>query len=139
MNRVCLVGNLGRDPEIRKTSNGKAVCSFAMATTETIYDTQKKEKKELTEWHNIVVWNKQGENCAKYLKKGSKVAIEGSLKTESYDDKQGVKKWTTKLIANRVEFLNSQKQEYDSTSQQPFPDEGELPPMPDGMYDSIPF
>lgn len=137
MNRVCLVGNLGKDPELKQTKKGGSVCNITIATSETIFDKQKNEKKDLTEWHNVVVWGKQGENCAKYLKKGSKVAIEGSLRTESYE-KDGVKKWSTKIMAHRVEFLSSQNQpQYDSTSEQPFPDE--LPPMPEGFYESVPF
>ena len=98
INRVTLVGNLGMDPEIRTTQQGKAVGEFSVATSYGMGD------KEETEWHKIVVWEKTAEACAKFLKKGSSVYVEGRIKTESYE-KDGVKKYITKIIANEVKFL----------------------------------
>lgn len=141
MNRAFLVGNLGKDPELKQTKKGGSVCKLTVATSESIYDKNTQKNIQQTEWHNVTVWGKQAENCSKYLKKGSKVAIEGAVRTESYE-KDGIKRWSTKIQAQRVEFLNSHGgQNYDSDTN--FPqnsmDETELPPPPEGLYDSIPF
>lgn len=102
-NRVVVMGNLGKDPELRHTQSQKAVCSFSVATTE-----KKKDGNDVTEWHNIVVWDKQGESCHKYLSKGKKVLVEGRLQTRSWEDKQGVKHYTTEIVAGPfgVQFLS---------------------------------
>jgi single-strand DNA-binding protein len=105
MNKVILVGNLGTDPELRETS-GDSVCNFSLATNEAWTDKQG-NKQEKTEWHRIVVWGKQAENCAKYLEKGRQVLIEGSLQTRSWEDKDGVTKYTTEIKARDVKFLSS--------------------------------
>jgi single-strand DNA-binding protein len=104
VNKAILVGNLGRDPEVRFTGSGKAVCRFSIATTEVWNDAQG-ERQERAEWHNIVVWGKQGENCGKYLSKGRQVFIEGSIRSRSYDDKDGNKRYITEIIAQNVKFL----------------------------------
>lgn len=100
VNKVFLVGNLGADPELRQTSGGQAVCNFTMATS---FRTKEEEK---TEWHSIVVWGNQAEGVSKYLGKGSKVHVEGRLQTRSYDDKEGVKRYKTEIVADRVTFLD---------------------------------
>ena len=105
MNKVILVGNLGTDPELRETS-GDSVCNFSLATNEAWTDKQG-QKQERTEWHRIVVWGKQAENCAKYLEKGRQVLIEGSLQTRSWEDKDGATKYTTEIKARDVKFLSS--------------------------------
>lgn len=112
VNRVTLIGNLGRDPEVRFTADGKAVCKFSVATSEKWTD-KAGEKQERTEWHNIVVWGPQAENCGKYLAKGRQVFVEGSIRNRSYDDKNGEKKYKyiTEIIARDVRFLGGAKGE----------------------------
>ena len=104
VNKVILVGNVGRDPELRHTKTGTAVCSFSLATSEkwTGKDGNKEEK---TEWHRIVAWGKLGEICAEYLAKGKQVYIEGRLQTREWDDKDGNKKQTTEIVANNMTML----------------------------------
>lgn len=104
VNKVILIGNLGRDPEVRYTANGKAVARFPIATTE-VWTDPDGNRQERTEWHNIVVWGKQGESCAQYLAKGRQVFVEGSIRTRSFDDKNGNKRYMTEIIAQRVRFL----------------------------------
>src|ERR1044072_3197200 len=104
VNKAILVGNIGKDPEVRFTGSGKAVCKFSLATSSTWNDNDG-NKQERTEWHNIIVWGKQGENCGQYLAKGRQAYIEGSIRTRSYDDKTGQKRYVTEIIAQRVRFL----------------------------------
>lgn len=103
MNKVFLLGNLGNDPELRYTPSQVAVASFSVATTERSKD------KDITTWHKVVVWDKLAENCKKYLYKGSKILVEGKLQTDSYD-KEGVKHYSTKIVATKVEFLSIRKE-----------------------------
>lgn len=103
VNKVIVVGNLGKNPELRRTQGGEAVTDFPLATTE-VYTDKQGQRQEQTEWHNIVVWKKQAENCAQYLSKGSKVYIEGKLRTRSWDD-NGQKRYRTEVIASNVVFL----------------------------------
>ena len=107
VNKVILVGNLGKDPDVRFTPNGKAVCKFPLATTDQW--TNGDGKQERTEWHNIVVWGKVAENCGQYLAKGRQIYIEGSIRTRSYDDKDGNRRYVTEIIAQRVQFLGAKK------------------------------
>lgn len=109
MNKVILIGRLGKSPELKYTASGIAVCRFTMATTDTYYD-KNKEKKEVTEWHRIVVWGKQGENCHKFIDKGSTVSVEGKIKNESYE-KDGETRYTTSIVAQNVIFLDQKKKE----------------------------
>ena len=104
LNRVLLIGNLGKDPEVRFTGTGKAIARFPVATSEVFNDAEG-QRQERTEWHNIVVWGKQAETCGQYLAKGRQVFIEGSIRTRQYDDKEGVRKYMTEVIAQRVQFL----------------------------------
>jgi len=104
VNKVLLIGNLGRDPEVRFTAGGKAVARFSVATSEVWNDTEG-TRQERTEWHNVVVWGKQAESCGQYLQKGRQVYIEGSIRSRQYDDKEGNKKYITEVIAQRVQFL----------------------------------
>jgi len=104
VNKVILVGNLGKDPEVRFTPNGKALAKFSVATSERWTD-QDGQKQERTEWHNVVVWGKQAETCGQYLSKGRQVYVEGSIRTRSYDDKDGNKKYITEIVARDVRFL----------------------------------
>lgn len=108
VNKVIIVGRLGNTPELKTLSPGNMVASFSVATSESwIKDGQKQEK---TEWHRIVVWGKQAENCSKYLTKGRQVYIEGRLQTRSWEDNQGQKKYSTEIVANTVQFLGSQNE-----------------------------
>jgi single-strand DNA-binding protein len=106
VNKVILIGNLGADPEKRVTATGQTVTNFNIATTERWND-KSGQKQERTEWHRIVVWGPQAENCATYLSKGRPVYIEGSLRTRQWDDKEGNKRTTTEVHAQRVQFLGS--------------------------------
>jgi single-strand DNA-binding protein len=101
LNRVMLLGNLGADPELRFTQGGQAVLNMRIATTESYLD-KDKVRRERTDWHNVVVWGKRGEALGKILTKGSSVFIEGSLRTSSYDDRDGNKRYKTEIIANNV-------------------------------------
>jgi single-strand DNA-binding protein len=105
VNRVILVGRIGRDPEIRHTQSGQTVASLSVATDESYKDKQG-NKVEAVEWHNVTAWGKTADFIGSYLGKGRLVYIEGKLKTEKYTDKQGVEKYTTKIIAERVQGLD---------------------------------
>jgi single-strand DNA-binding protein len=104
VNKVILVGNLGRDPEIRYTQSGQAVANFTLATSES-YTSREGKREERTEWHRIVVWGKTAENCAQYLAKGRTVYVEGRLQTREWEDKEGQKRRTTEVVAQTVQFL----------------------------------
>ena len=106
INKVIILGRLGQDPEMRYTQNQTAVCSLNVATTE-FKQNQNGEREEMTEWHRIVVWGKQAENCGQYLAKGRGVAVEGRLQTRSWEDQNGQKRYTTEIVANNVQFLSS--------------------------------
>ena len=107
VNKVILIGNLGKDPEVRYMPSGGAVTNVTVATTESWKDKQTGEKKEATEWHSVVFYNRLAEIAGEYLKKGSKVYIEGSLKTEKYQDKAtGADRYSTKIIANEMQMLD---------------------------------
>ncbi len=109
INKVILVGRLGNDPEVRYTPNGSAVVRFSVATSEEWRDKNTGEKKERTEWHRVVAWDKLGERCAEYLAKGRQVYVEGRLQTRSYEDKEGVKRYSTEIVANDVQFLGGRE------------------------------
>lgn len=104
VNKAILVGNLGRDPELRHTQNGQAVVNFTLATSENWTD-KSGEKVERTEWHRIVVWGKTGEMCAQYLSKGRTVYVEGRIQTREWEDKDGNKRYTTEINAQTVNFI----------------------------------
>src|SRR5713226_3738935 len=104
VNKVILIGNLGKDPEVRYTPGGQAVANFTIATNEAWTDKQG-QKQERTEWHRIVVWGKTAENCGEYLSKGRQVYIEGRLQTREWTNKEGAKQYTTEVVANQVLFL----------------------------------
>jgi single-strand DNA-binding protein len=108
LNKVMLIGRLGRDPEIRYTQSGNAVASFSIATSEYWRDKQG-QRQEKTEWHDIVAWDRLADQAQSYLRKGSMVYIEGKLQTRSWDDQQGQKKYRTEVVANQVRFLDSRE------------------------------
>lgn len=150
LNRVLLIGNLGADPEVRYTQGGSAVANFRIATTEVWNDRGSGERNERTEWHRIVVWGKQAENCGEYLKKGRTVFVEGRIQTREWQDKDGNKRYTTEIVANNVQFLGGRGEggsggggrggSYQGGGGSDFPGGGDQnmdpPPMGD---DDIPF
>ena len=108
VNKVILVGNLGKDPEVRYTAGGQAVANLRIATSRSWTDKQSGQRKEETEWHDVEVWGKQAEQSAEYLSKGRQVYVEGRLKTDAWDDKQtGQKRSRVKVVADTVRFLSS--------------------------------
>src|SRR3954465_13140985 len=109
VNKVIIVGNLGRDPETRYMPNGEAVTNVAVATTESWKDKNTGEKKELTEWHRITFYRKLAEIAGQYLKKGSQVYVEGRLQTRKWTDKEGVERYTTEIIADTMQMLGSRQ------------------------------
>jgi single-strand DNA-binding protein len=138
VNKFIGIGNLGRDPEMRFMPNGNAVCNFSIAISEKYKDKASNEWKEVTEWVNIVMFGKLAEIAGEYLAKGSKVYVEGKLKTEKYTDKNGVEKTATKIVGEKMDMLSS-KGEAKPTQSRP-----EAPPMPEktrfeDMDDDIPF
>ena len=110
INKVIIIGNLGRDPELRHTQGGNAVCRLNIATTRSWINRNSNERVEETEWHRVTVWGKQAEHCHTYLEKGRQAYVEGRLRTSSYDDKDGVKRYTTEVVAETVQFLGGRPQ-----------------------------
>ena len=104
INKVILIGNVGRDPEVRTTPSGQQVAKFSLATSEN-FTSRAGEKQERTEWHNIVVWGKLADLCKQYVSKGRQIYVEGRLQTSSWNDQQGNKKYRTEVVAQTVQFL----------------------------------
>lgn len=139
VNKAILIGNLGRDPELRYTQNGQAVVNFTLATTENWNDRASGEKQERTEWHRIVAWGRTGELCAQYLSKGRTVYIEGRIQTREWEDKEGQKRRTTEINAHTVQFLGGQRGaggEDSAAKRSANESQPASPPAPD---DDIPF
>ncbi|RTZ73815.1 MAG: single-stranded DNA-binding protein [Gammaproteobacteria bacterium] len=107
INKVILIGNLGKDPEVRYTTSGSAVTNITLATSESWKDKNTGETQERTEWHRIVFFNRLAEIAGEYLKKGSKVYIEGSLRTRKWQGQDGQDRWTTEIVANEMQMLDS--------------------------------
>lgn len=120
VNKVILVGGLGKDPELKFTPSGQAVCNFSLATSESFKD-KNGEKQSKTEWHNIVIWGKLAEIANQYLKKGSQVYLEGKITTRSWDDKDGNKKYTTEIVVSSFQFLSGTKGKDEGEQQQSQP------------------
>ena len=118
INKVILVGNLGKDPDMRYTAGGDAVANLSIATSESWNDNQTGEKKEKTEWHRVVFFRRIAEVCGEYLKKGSSVYIEGSLRTRDWEDDQGNKRYTTEIIGREMQMLGGRRSE-ESMDQSP--------------------
>jgi single-strand DNA-binding protein len=155
LNKAMLIGNLGRDPEVRYTQDGKAVASFSIATTEKWKDKATGENREKTEWHRIVAFQRLGEICGEYLSKGSQIYIEGRLQTRSWE-KDGITKYTTEIIADKMQMLGSKdrgnfqgsnqshsgSQESKNQNSGPNNNSGDFhggPPPSEGPEDDIPF
>lgn len=109
VNKVILVGNLGRDPEVRYSPNGDAITNVTVATTETWKDKASGERREATEWHRVVFFRKLAEIAGQYLKKGSQVYIEGALKTRKWQDKDGQERYTTEIVADEMKMLGARQ------------------------------
>lgn len=107
VNKVILVGHLGGDPETRYTSAGTAITSVSLATSEQWKDKETNERKERTEWHRITFFGRLAEIAGEYLRKGSLIYVEGQLRTEEYEDKEGIKRWSTKVYASELQMLSS--------------------------------
>jgi len=138
VNKVIVVGNLGRDPEIRYSQQGTAVCNLAIATSDKWTDKQGQQQSK-TEWHRVVVFGKQAENCERYLTKGKQVYVEGKLQTRSYE-KEGQTHYATDIIANVVQFLGGgQSGEQQSGRPQRQRQQGHQPPPPMDDPGDIPF
>jgi single-strand DNA-binding protein len=107
INKAIIVGRLGRDPEVRYTPSGVAVANFSVATSEEWKDKDSGEKKERTEWHRIVAFGKLGEICGEYLAKGKQVYVEGRIQTRDWEDQNGVKRYTTEIVASQMQMLGA--------------------------------
>ncbi len=145
VNKVILIGNLGNDPEQRTTSSGKAVTSFRIATSEKWTD-QSGQTQTKTNWHNIVVWGKRAEACARYLAKGRRVYVEGKLENRSYEDKEGITRYVTDIVASDVIFLDARggesSESHKNSAQQKNTAAQNPPPPPLDLHDddsNIPF
>jgi len=141
MNKVFLLGRLGSDPETRQLSETSSVTQANLATSER-YTNKNGEKVESTEWHRLVVWNKSGEIFAQYLDKGSEVMVEGKVVTRNYEDKDGIKRYTTEIIVSSWHFTGGSKMEnngFQQSQQQPN-QQSSMQPGPDPNYpDDLPF
>lgn len=109
INKVILIGNLGTDPEVRYMPNGEAVANLTLATSESWTDKQTNEKKELTEWHRLVIYKRLAEVAGEFLRKGSKIYVEGKLKTRKWQDQQGIERYTTEIVVNEMQMLDGKQ------------------------------
>ena len=150
INKAIIVGNLGKDPEVRYTQDGRAVTNFTIATSEDWKDKDSGEKRERTEWHRIVAFGRLGEICGEYLSKGRQVYVEGRIQTRDWEDREGVKRYTTEIIASTVQFLGNRQdnnyqqkpaqrppQNQSQGQNQTYSDPG--PSYPEPPDDDIPF
>lgn len=137
VNKVILIGNLGKDPELRYTPSGQALAKFSIATTEKWRD-KEGQPQENTTWHNIVCWGRQAEIANEYLKKGREVYIEGRIDNRSYDDKDGIKKWISEVICRNLQFIGG-KPDQTGESQPPQDQPTEPPPDISANDDDLPF
>lgn len=138
VNKVTLIGNLGKDPELRYTSSGVAVSTFSMATSESWKDPEGNTQ-ERTQWHSIVAWRKLAEIVGEYLKKGSKIYLEGRLQYRNYDDKNGVKRYVTEIVMDEMVMLDSRGGGGGGASQQQDTGSSQLPEESGGKVDDLPF
>ncbi|MBL7964429.1 MAG: single-stranded DNA-binding protein [Flavobacteriales bacterium] len=119
VNKVILIGNLGADPEVRHLQNGASVANFRLATSETYKDKTTGERREQTEWHNVVAWRGLAEISEKYLRKGSKVYVEGKLRTRQWQDKDGNTRYTTEVVADEMTLLDRAERPAEGASPAP--------------------
>jgi len=138
VNKVILIGNLGRDPEVRYTTNGTPVANFTLATNERWVDQASGERKERTEWHRVVMFGKQAEIAGEYLRKGRQVFVEGSLQTREWTDREGNKRYTTEIRATNFQMLGTRGDRSESAES---PDEVTSTAEPGAAFedDDVPF
>ena len=143
VNKVILVGNLGRDPETRYSPDGAAICNVSIATTSQWKDKASGERKEETEWHRVTFYGRLAEIAGEYLKKGRSVYVEGRLKTRKYKDKEGIEKYATDIIADQMQMLGGKGESGGQQDRSPRPQRQEparqAPPVDDFSDDDIPF
>ncbi len=142
LNKIQIIGNLGADPESRFMPNGDAVCNLRIATTESYKDKSTGEKREITEWHRVVVFRKLAEICSQYLKKGSPVYIEGKIRTRKWQNKEGQDQYTTEIEANEMQMLGGRSEGQSSQPAQQAPQRRETSKSHeafDNNSDDIPF
>jgi single-strand DNA-binding protein len=145
INKVILIGNLGQDPEVRYMPNGGAVCNITVATSETWKDKNTGESQERTEWHRVVMFRRLAEIAGEYLKKGSKVYLEGKLQTRKWQDQQGQDRYTTEIVADEMQMLDSRGGSADfapsqgRAAPQSQPQAPASAPADSGFEDDIPF
>ena len=132
LNKVMLIGNLGKDPEVRHSKDGSAIASFTIATSESWKDKTTGEKKERTEWHNLSAFGKVAEIVGQYLKKGTTVYVEGRITTEKWQDKDGKDRYTTKIIVNEMKMLGGKKDDATASN-------GATAPEASAFDDDVPF
>jgi len=138
LNKAILIGNLGRDPEVRYTPSGVAVANFTIATSEN-WTNKEGQKETRTEWHRIVAFGKLAEICGEYLSKGRQVYIEGRIQTRDWEDKEGIKRYTTEIVANQMLMLGGRDMGDSGRSQDPPTSEFPGSPGPGPEDDDIPF
>jgi single-strand DNA-binding protein len=143
VNKVILIGNLGKDPEVRHLESGAAVANFSIATSESYTDRNSGQKVENTDWHNIVLWRGLAEIAEKYLKKGHKVYIEGKLRTRSWQDKDGNTRYTTEVVGDNMTMLSkADASQQENQQYPPTKEEVKSDPLPNsfnGDEDDLPF
>lgn len=148
VNKVILIGNLGQDPEVKYMPNGNAVANITVATSESWKDKNTGEQVDKTEWHRVVFFRRLAEIVGEYLKKGSKVYIEGKLQTRKWQDKNGADHWTTEIMASEMQMLDSrgggssdfnQSQDSSQSMQQSSPSQAAPAPANNDFDDDIPF
>lgn len=143
INKVILVGNVGQDPETRFSASGSAITNCSIATSESWKDKQTGQQQERTEWHRVVFFNRLGEIAGEYLKKGSKVYVEGSLRTRKWQNKEGADQYTTEIVGGEMQMLDSreggQQAAQQQNNQQPQQQAAQMQPAGDDWDDDIPF
>ncbi|UCG05824.1 MAG: single-stranded DNA-binding protein [Desulfobacterales bacterium] len=138
LNKAILIGHLGRDPEVRYTPSGVAVANFSMATSET-WTNKEGERETRTEWHRIVAFGRLGEICGEYLSKGRQVYIEGRIQTRDWEDREGIKRYTTEIVAGQMLMLGSRDQAESARSDDVPPPDFSGTQVPAQDDDDIPF
>jgi single-strand DNA-binding protein len=144
VNKVILIGNLGKDPEIRRLENGAMIASFPLATSEVFTDKNTGEKKEITDWHDVVLWRGLAEIAEKYIRKGTKIYVEGKLKKRSWQDKEGNTRYSTEVVGDDITIL-SRLEGNERNSQPPYSQENRsnlpspLTDLSDSSDDAAPF
>ena len=141
VNKVILIGHIGQDPEVKYTPAGNAITNVSVATSETWKDKQTGQPQERTEWHRVVFFNRLAEIAGEYLRKGSKVYIEGSLRTRKWQDQQGQDRYTTEIVASEMQMLDGKPDgQSRAPASQPAPQPHQPPPSSfDSLGDDIPF